>query len=182
MAAVGLKHFSSDSRCKLLSVFTAWAGVCPLAARASSASSRASSGAPETPRVQCVKGIGFFIFLRLVLCTPVNTVLPMYVTATLSDKSTANNKDFAYCSAVRHGKTRDPDAALLFLPDVLFWGSRSGPAAPWCSSCNRTSSVSTTVMGLMSPPEPLLSPEPHRAPSSLFTSSPPSFKFVLLFF
>lgn len=71
-------------------------------------------------KVKAPKYIVPSIFLCWMLQMLVNVIFPMYVTGTLSTKNITNEKNFGYCSSVRHDKTTDSwHAALLSFPDIL---------------------------------------------------------------
>ncbi|XP_014687441.2 vomeronasal type-1 receptor 4-like [Equus asinus] len=74
-------------------------------------------------KVKALKCVVPSISLCWILQMLVNIIYPMFLTIHRSHKNVTNRKSVGYCSAVRHGKTRDSlYAALLSFPDVFFLG------------------------------------------------------------
>ncbi|XP_057566887.1 vomeronasal type-1 receptor 4-like [Hippopotamus amphibius kiboko] len=136
MAAFGLKHFPSDSGCKLLFFLhrvgrgVSIGSICLLSVFQVMTISPRNSRWTEL-KVKAPKCIVPSIFLCWMLHMMVNTIFPMDISGKWSNKNITNRKDFGYCSSVRHDKTRDAlYAALLLFPDVvclelMLWASGS---------------------------------------------------------
>ncbi|XP_057567501.1 vomeronasal type-1 receptor 4-like [Hippopotamus amphibius kiboko] len=128
MAVFGLKHFPSDSGCKLLFFLhrvgrgVSIGSICLLSVFQVVTISPRNSRWTEL-KVKAPKYIAPSIFLCWILQMLVNVIFLLHMHRTWSDRNITNNKDFGYCSSVRHDKTRDAlYAALLLFPDVLCLG------------------------------------------------------------
>ncbi|XP_004439090.2 PREDICTED: vomeronasal type-1 receptor 4-like [Ceratotherium simum simum] len=74
-------------------------------------------------QVKALKCIVPTIFLCWILQMLINVIYPMFMTSNRSHKNVTNKKSLGYCSAARHGKTRDSlYAVLLSFPDVFCLG------------------------------------------------------------
>nr|XP_015098527.2 LOW QUALITY PROTEIN: vomeronasal type-1 receptor 4-like [Vicugna pacos] len=128
MTAFVWKHFSSDAGCKLF-LFLHRVGrgvsigsICLLSVfRVIMVSPRNSRWAEL--KVKAPKYIVPSILLCWILQMLLNIIFLIYVHGIRSDRNITNNKDFGYCSSIRHDKTRDAlFAALLLFPDVSCLG------------------------------------------------------------
>ena len=197
MAMFGWKHIRSDVGCKLLfflhrvgrGVFIS--SICLLSVF------QVITNGPWNSRwaalkVTASKYIVSSIFLCWILQMLVNVIFPIYITGKWSDNNITEERDYGCCSTIltdqKNRKTRHAlYAVLLSFCDVYVWGSHSGLAAPWFSSCTDISSRSSTFVGPMPPPDLPLSPELLKpsfswgAPLSTFILFPPSFKIFWLF-
>uniref|UniRef100_A0A673UAM9 Vomeronasal type-1 receptor n=1 Tax=Suricata suricatta TaxID=37032 RepID=A0A673UAM9_SURSU len=128
MVAFGWEHFLSDLGCKLLFFLhrvgrgVSIGSICTLSVYQAVTISPVNSRWAEL-KVKAPKYISPTIFLCWVLQMLVNITFPIYLTSTLNDKNITDRKEFGYCSAVRHDKTRDLlYAVLLAFPDMLCLG------------------------------------------------------------
>ncbi|KAF3814948.1 hypothetical protein GH733_017224, partial [Mirounga leonina] len=129
MAAFGWKHSLNHFGCKLLFFLhrvgrgVSIGSICILSVYQAITTSPRNSWWAEL-KVKAPKYIVLSIFLCWMLQMLVNVIFPVYLTSTLSEKNITKgcDKDFGYCSLVRHDKTRDSYAALLSFPDVLCLG------------------------------------------------------------
>ncbi|XP_032695318.1 vomeronasal type-1 receptor 4-like [Lontra canadensis] len=135
MAAFGWKHILSHFGCKLLFFLhrmgrgVSIGSICILSVYQAITISPTNSWWAEL-KVKAPKYIVPSIFLCWMLQMLVNVIFPVYITSASSDKNITNEKNFGYCSSVRHGKTTDSlYAVLLSFPDVLCLG-----LMPWASS------------------------------------------------
>ncbi|XP_006868319.1 PREDICTED: vomeronasal type-1 receptor 2-like [Chrysochloris asiatica] len=134
MAAFGLKDFLNDFGCKsLFYVHRVGRGVsigstCLLSIFQAITISPSNSRWTEL-KVKATRYLGFSLFLCWLLHMLVNIIFPIYLTSNWDNKTIINQKDFGYCSSVRHDKTADSlYAFLLSFPDavslvLMLWAS-----------------------------------------------------------
>ncbi|VCX41034.1 unnamed protein product [Gulo gulo] len=128
MAALGWKHTFSHFGCKLLFFLhrvgrgVSIGSICILSVYQAITISPPNSWWAGL-KVKAPKYIVPSIFLCWMLQMLVNIIFPLYVISASSDKNSTNEKNFGYCSSVRHERTTDSlYAVLLSFPDVLCLG------------------------------------------------------------
>ncbi|XP_004779959.1 vomeronasal type-1 receptor 4-like [Mustela nigripes] len=128
MAAFGWKHILSHFGCKLLFFLhrmgrgVSIGSICILSVYQAITISPTNSWWAKL-KVKAPKYIVPSIFLCWMLQMLVNAIFPVYIISASSDKNITGEKNFGYCSSVRHEKTTDSlHAVLLSLPDMLCLG------------------------------------------------------------
>nr|XP_036881797.1 vomeronasal type-1 receptor 4-like [Manis javanica] len=134
-AALGLRHSLSDLGCKLLLYVHRVGRGVSISTTCLLSVLQAVIISPWTSRWaqlkwNALKYVSTSIFLCWILQILVNVIFPIYITGKLSNKNITNNKDFRYCSAVRHNRATDSVfAALLSFPDVVCLGLMLGASS-----------------------------------------------------
>ncbi|XP_006208456.1 vomeronasal type-1 receptor 4-like [Vicugna pacos] len=136
MAAFGWKHFPSEFGCKLLFFLhrvgrgVSIGSICLLSVFQVVTISPRNSRWAEL-KVKAPKYIVPSILLCWFLQMLVNIIFPVCIHGKWSNKNITDNRDFGYCSSIRHHKTSNVlFAALLLFPDVsclglMLWASGS---------------------------------------------------------
>ncbi|NP_001160778.1 vomeronasal 1 receptor oryCunV1R1619 [Oryctolagus cuniculus] len=127
-AALGMKHFLSDTGCKLVfyvhrvSTDVSTGTTCMLSI------SQAITISPRNPRwaelkAKAPKYIGSCNILCWMLNLILNAMVPVYVTGKSNDNNTTKKTDYGYCHSVNPGKfTESLYVALIFFRNILFVG------------------------------------------------------------
>uniref|UniRef100_A0A8C9ACQ4 Vomeronasal type-1 receptor n=1 Tax=Prolemur simus TaxID=1328070 RepID=A0A8C9ACQ4_PROSS len=128
MAALGWKESLSTFACKLLLYLHRVGRGVSIGSTSLLSVFQAITISPRSSRlaelkVKAPKYIGSSIYLTWILCMLVNSIFPMFVTGKWNNTNITGQKDYGFCSSIRHDKIGDIlYAALLSFPDVFYVG------------------------------------------------------------